>query len=165
MRILGIDPGLATIGLGLIEAKDMYNITVLEWLTITTDSHTPFPQRIVEIARDLSAFIDEAKPDLAVVEQLFFATNEQTAIAVAHARGVIVLTVAQKNIPLIEPAPLQLKSGLTGDGRADKRQIQDMLCHMLHLTEIPKPDDAADALALAVFGALKQQSSMLTKIT
>lgn len=152
MRILGIDPGLATIGLGLIEAEGSQSITPLDWLTITTPAKTPLLDRLEEISKDLSAYLEETKPDLAVVEKLFFAVNEQTAIDVAQARGVILQTLSSHGIPVIEPTPLQLKSAITGDGKADKRQIQDMLVMLLKLDEAPQPDDAADALALAVFG-------------
>ena len=164
MRIIGIDPGLATIGIGLIEAESIHQIICIEWLTIVTQAGTPTPQRLMELRRDLSEFLAEAKPQLAVVERLFFETNVRTAMDVAQARGVILLTLGEQGISILEPTPLQLKSAITGDGRADKRQVQEMLLRMLHLKEIPKPDDAADALALAVYGALahtttKQQTS------
>lgn len=154
MRILGIDPGLATVGLGLIDAPNVHQIAVVEWLTITTKAGLPAADRLREIHTDLQAFLRDAKPELAVVEKLFFATNERTAIDVAQARGVLILTLADAGIPILEPTPLQLKSAITGDGKADKRQMQAMLVMMLKLQEIPRPDDAADALALAVYGAL-----------
>ncbi len=159
MRILGIDPGLATIGLGLIEATSGADIQVIEWLTIETEAGHSLPDRLVEIHKDLSEYVKETKPALVVIEKLFFATNQRTALDVAHARGVIVLAAAASNIPLLEITPLQLKSGITGDGSADKIQIQTMLVQMLHLNEIPKPDDAADALALAVYGALHHNNA------
>lgn len=154
MRILGIDPGLATVGLGLIEASSPHDIRVIEWLTITTKAGTPSAERLREIHDDLAAYLEEAEPEQAVLERLFFETNVQTAMDVSQARGVILLTLAEHGIPVIEPTPLQLKSAITGDGRADKRQMQDMLMRMLHLTAVPTPDDAADALALAVYGAV-----------
>lgn len=158
MLILGIDPGLATIGLGTINTSSPADLQSPDWLTITTKAGLPIEQRLCEIHTDLGLFLDETKPDLVVIEKLFFATNARTALDVAHARGVIVLTVAQRNIQMIEATPLQLKSGITGDGKADKLQVQTMLKHMLQLPEIPKPDDAADALALAVYGALQQHA-------
>ena len=158
MRILGIDPGLATVGLGLVDAASVHQITALEWLTITTKAGVPAPERLLEIQKDLTAFIAEAKPEMAVVERLFFETNVQTAMDVAQARGVILLTLGEAGIPVLEPTPLQLKSAITGDGKADKRQVQEMLMRMLNLTAIPTPDDAADALALAVYGALHHAS-------
>jgi len=164
MRILGIDPGLATIGIGLIEAKSAVDIEVIEWLTIETAPGLSLPERLVEIRHDLQSYIAETKPELAVIEKLYFATNVTTAIDVSQARGVIAMTVAEQQIPILEITPLQLKSGITGDGKADKLQVQTMLLHILKLTEIPKPDDAADALALAVYGALMQRSEMLLKI-
>ena len=164
MRILGIDPGLATIGLGLIDAESVHKIICVEWLTIVTQAGTPAPERLKELHDDLSEFLTETKPELAVVERLFFETNVQTAMGVAEARGVILLTLAEYGIPVIEPSPLQLKSTITGDGKADKRQVQEMLQHILHLTAIPKPDDAADALALAVYGALTRREILSTNI-
>ena len=156
-RILGIDPGLATTGLGLIEADERRQLTVLEWLTISTAAGLPLSDRLEEIRKDLLTYLQEHRPDLAVVERLFFSTNVKTAFDVAQVRGVILLTLAEQGIACLEPNPLTLKSCITGDGRADKRQMQDMLCLILDLKEIPKPDDAADALALAVFGAMQQQ--------
>lgn len=154
MRILGIDPGLATVGIGLIEAESGQRFRALDWLTITTPPGLTLAERLNEIHKDLTDFITESQPEIAVVEKLYFSTNKKTALDVAQARGVILQTVQQHAIPIIEPTPPELKSCITGDGNADKRQIQDMLLHLLNLTEIPKPDDAADALALAVFGAV-----------
>ncbi len=154
MRILGIDPGLATIGLGIIDRSENGDMTAVDWLTIKTKAGLPIAERLCEIAEDLKGFLRTIKPDLAVIERLFFATNEKTALDVAHARGVIVHTVASARVPMLEPTPLQLKLGITGDGGADKVQMQTMLVHLLSLSEIPTPDDAADALALAVYGAL-----------
>jgi len=155
MRILGIDPGLATIGIGLVEASSPREVRALDWLTIETQAGAPAQERLAEIHRDLRAYVREARPERAVVEKLFFATNERTALDVAQARGIILLTLAEEEIPTLEPTPLELKAAITGDGGADKRQMQDMLKILLHLQDIPKPDDAADALALAVFGALQ----------
>jgi crossover junction endodeoxyribonuclease RuvC len=154
MRILGIDPGFATIGLGLIEATSPYDMKPLEWLTIQTKAGLPLADRLKEIADDLTSFLKDCKPDKAVVEKLYFATNAKTAIDVAHGRGVILLCLAQAAIPFTEATPLQLKSAIAGDGSADKRQIQEMMVRILKLQSIPQPDDAADALALAVYGAL-----------
>ncbi|MDD5103668.1 MAG: crossover junction endodeoxyribonuclease RuvC [Candidatus Peribacteraceae bacterium] len=157
MIVLGIDPGLATTGLGLIESNERRELTVREWLTIATPTGLPLADRLEEIRFDLLRYLEEHKPDLAVVERLFFSTNVKTAFDVAQVRGVILLTLAEQGIACLEPNPLTLKSCITGDGHADKRQMQDMICRILNLKEIPKPDDAADALALAVFGALQQQ--------
>ncbi|MEK7591722.1 MAG: crossover junction endodeoxyribonuclease RuvC [Patescibacteria group bacterium] len=153
MRVIGIDPGLATIGLGVVDSLGPDDLRVVEWLTIETKPGA-LGSRLKEIRTDLSDYIKKLKPDLAVVEKIFFAINERTAIDVAHARGVILETIASRSLPIIEPTPLELKSSLTGDGQADKRQMQDMLKLLLKIEEIPRPDDAADALGLAVFGAL-----------
>ena len=161
MRILGIDPGLATVGLGVIDAVTPQNLRAVEWLTITTKP-SPLGERLLEIHTDLTAFLKETRPDFAVVERLFFQTNEKTALDVAHARGVILLTLAEYGIPFIEPTPLQLKSSITGDGQANKEQIQRMIVSILNLTEIPQPDDAADALALAAYGAFHAATLSLT---
>lgn len=154
MRVLGIDPGLATIGLGYVDTTSPQDIRAGEWLTIQTEAGLSLADRLREIERDLSAFLQEIRPELIVLEKLFFATNRKTAIDVAQARGVILLCTATTSIPVMEPTPLQLKSCITGDGQADKKQVQDMLVRMLHLDRIPHPNDAADALALAVYGAI-----------
>lgn len=163
MRIIGIDPGLATIGIGIVEAESVHVMRAVDWLTIETQAGVPTPQRLTEIHRDLTELLSQMQPDSAVVERLFFETNVRTAMDVAQARGVILLALGERGIPVIEPTPLQLKSLITGDGKADKRQMQDMIKRILNMHEIPKPDDAADALALAVYGALcaKAQNSKL----
>lgn len=155
MRIIGIDPGLATIGIGLIEAESSHNLQAIEWLTIETEAGLPLARRLNEIADDLKEFLQETQPEMAVIEKLYFSVNEKTALDVAQARGVILATVAAHGIPLLEPTPPELKSCIAGDGSADKRQMQDMVKILLKLQEIPKPDDAADALALAAFGAFQ----------
>lgn len=157
MKILGIDPGLAIVGIGTVDVSDTRTINNPDWMTIETNPG-PLPMRLREIHDDLSTCILETRPGLAVVERLYFAANERTAMDVAHARGIILLTLEEHDIPILEPTPLQLKSGITGDGKADKTQMQQMLVQMLSLNDIPKPDDAADALALAVYGALQSNS-------
>lgn len=157
MRILGIDPGLATIGVGLVERDARRSVRALDWLAITTPAGLALAERLKELSTDLATYLAQAKPDLAVVERLFFATNKQTAIDVAQARGVILATLALQGIPILEPTPLQMKLCITGDGRADKRQVQDMVVRTLALDERPTPDDAADALALALYGAFVHQ--------
>ncbi len=152
MRVLGIDPGLAIVGLGLIDAPTRDTPVCVEWLTIETKAGLPLQDRLLEIERDLTAYLDQTKPDLAVVEKLFFAKNETTALDVAHARGILLSCIARRNIPLLCPSPAELKSAVTGDGGADKLQMQTMIRLTLKLSELPRPDDAADALALALFG-------------
>ncbi len=158
---MGIDPGLATVGIGLLDSTSPYDLRAVEWLTLQTAPRIPVPVRLEELYTDLQTLLQEMQPDLAVVEKLYFAANVTTAMDVSQARGVILLALQQRNIPIIEATPLQLKSAITGDGRADKKQVQDMLVRLLKLSQIPQPDDAADALALAVYGALKAQRELL----
>ncbi len=161
MRILGIDPGLATVGLGLIEATDAHTMQVVEWLTIKTLAGVATPERLQEIRNDLTSYLKEAKPELAVIERVYFSKNVTTGIDVSQARGVILTCLAEQAIPMLEPTPSELKSAVCGDGKADKVQMQQMMMRMLQLNEIPKPDDAADALALAVFGALNSSQVLM----
>jgi crossover junction endodeoxyribonuclease RuvC len=162
MRVLGIDPGLATIGLGTVEARSPHDIRAGEWLTIRTAAGLPLAVRLKEIRTDLLAYIQDVRPELAVIEKIFFAENRKTAIDVAQARGVILLCLAEAAVPVLEVTPMQLKSCITGDGGANKRQVQDMLVRTLHLDRIPQPDDAADALALAVYGGIVAERSALS---
>lgn len=161
MRILGIDPGLATIGLGLLDAENRTDWTPIEWLVIRTKSGLSLAERLREIAEDLQKYLEEAKPDLVVIERLFFAANTESGLEVAHARGVILATVAGLGLPLMEPTPLQLKAAITGDGKADKIQMQEMVMRLLKLDEVPSPPDAADALALAIYGALVGETQLV----
>ncbi|MBM3227926.1 crossover junction endodeoxyribonuclease RuvC [Candidatus Peribacteria bacterium] len=153
MRILGIDPGLTTTGIGIIEAFPQ-SMRAVDWCTITTSPTTPLPERLAEIARDAEGIMAKYAPDLAVVEQVFFAKNARTAIGVAHARGVLMMLASSRGMPVLEVTPMQLKSAIAGDGAADKQQLSSMLLRWINLTVIPTPADAADALALAVYGAL-----------
>lgn len=153
MRILGIDPGLATVGIGLIEAASSQSIRLIEYCTIETAAGEPLAQRLREISTDIESILAEYQPELAVIEKLYFSVNEKTALDVAQARGAILASVAVQNIPLLEPTPPELKSCITGDGSADKQQMQEMVKILLKLDHIPTPDDAADALALAAYGA------------
>ena len=154
MKVLGIDPGFATVGIGVIESEPL---TVIDWCTIETEKGLRLSERLATISDDLSQILKEYRPEIAVIEKIYFETNRKTAIDVAQARGVILLTVEQAGIPILEPTPLELKSAITGDGRADKRQMQDMLERILG--EKCSSDDAADALGLAVYGTL---STVLT---
>lgn len=157
MKIIGIDPGIKTAGIGLIQSNGTKGIEALDWLTITTDAAFPLPDRLLELANDLEEYLKETKPDLAVVETLFFATNKRTAMEVSQARGVIVVTLKKHGIRVIDATPLQLKTAITGDGQADKKQMQSMVKRTLNLKETPTPADAADGLALALFGAFTQR--------
>jgi crossover junction endodeoxyribonuclease RuvC len=184
--ILGIDPGLATVGIGVLQVRHAEearprpsrrpraaqaprddvagepalsgvegsrSMRVIDWCTIETSKGLTLPQRLLEISDDLAQIVRKYMPDLAVIEKLYFETNRKTAMDVAQARGVILLTIEEAGIPILEPTPLELKSAVTGDGRADKKQMQTMLERILD--EKCPSDDAADALGLAVFGALQ----------
>lgn len=151
--ILGVDPGLQRVGIGVLRS-DSNRIEVVTWLTAETSPKKDRGERLVEIAKDLKQIIKKYKPDLAVVEKIYFQKNVKTAIGVAEARGVILIVLSQAGVPTLEPSPREVKLAVTGDGNADKRQMQDMVVRTLNLEEPPKPDDAADALALAVFGSV-----------
>ncbi|SHH25040.1 Holliday junction endonuclease RuvC [Anaerosphaera aminiphila DSM 21120] len=149
MIILGIDPGLAIVGYGFIELiGNKYR--VLDYGAILTDSKMEFPMRLEKIYRDLNRLIEKYKPDDVAFEELFFNKNVKTAITVSHARGVEVLCAKINNKELFEYTPLQIKQAVVGYGRAEKRQVQEMVKIILNLKEIPKPDDVADALAVAI---------------
>lgn len=149
MIILGIDPGYAIVGFGVIE-KIGNAIKVLDYGVITTPKEDRMPKRLKDIYDSLCAIIDKYKPDCMAIEELFFQNNQKTAIAVAQARGVIELAGIKKIGNLFEYTPLQIKQALTGVGRAEKKQVQYMVKAILGLASVPKPDDAADALAVAI---------------
>ena len=149
MRIIGIDPGYAIMGYGIVEYKGS-KFTPIAYGSITTEAHTPNEERLMTLYDELSAIIDEYKPEEASIEELFYNTNATTAIMVGEARGTALLSCAKAGIKISEYTPLQIKSALTGYGRADKKQVQAMVKMILGLSEVPKPDDAADALALAI---------------
>lgn len=149
MRILGIDPGYAIVGFGVLD-YDGRNFSVVNFGAITTPAGVDFDKRLAMIYSDMCLILDEYKPDALAVEKLYFNTNHTTAIDVAQARGVILLSAAQKLVPIYEYTPLQVKSSIAGYGRAEKHQVQEMTRAMLHLKEVPKPDDTADALAIAI---------------
>ncbi|MBR4875792.1 MAG: crossover junction endodeoxyribonuclease RuvC [Clostridia bacterium] len=149
MRILGIDPGYGIVGYGVID-HDRGKNKYLGHGAITTAPGTPFPQRLAEIYQDMNTLLDTFEPDAVAVEQLFFNTNVTTGIQVGHARGVILLACAQKNVAIYEYTPLQVKQAVVGYGRAEKKQVMEMTRALLNLKAIPRPDDAADALAIAL---------------
>lgn len=153
MRILGIDPGTGILGFGVIEVKNG-RLTLVDGGVVKTPPHTPLDERLEDIFDSLRAVIVDTKPDVMSIEKLFFARNVTTAISVAHARGVAMLAGKKANLPIFEYTPLQIKQTLTGYGRADKKQIQEMVRLQLGLKTIPKPDDAADALAAAITHSL-----------
>lgn len=149
MRILGIDPGFATIGFGLI-AADRGQVHMVTYGAITTPAGLPLSRRLYQISRDMEDLIGQLKPDVISIEELFFNTNITTGIAVAHGRGVILCAAEKCGIPLHEYTPSQVKLAVTGYGKAEKRQVMDMTKRLLKLKAVPRPDDAADALALAL---------------
>ncbi len=161
-RILGIDPGFATIGFGLI-AADRARVQMLRYGAITTPAGLPFPQRLGMIYDDMLELLRLTEPDSVSMEELFFNTNITTGIQVAHSRGVLVLACQKSGVPLFEYTPLQVKQAVAGYGRAEKRQVMDMTRRLLHLEQLPKPDDAADGLALALCHA-RSSTSLLSDI-
>ena len=149
MRIIGIDPGTGIMGFGVIDAAG-HKVTMVDAGVVRTKVHQPLDERLEEIYNCLSDIIEETKPEIMVIEKLFFAQNVTTAISVSHARGVAMLAGRLAGLEIVEYTPLQIKQSLTGYGRADKNQIQQMVKVLLNLKEIPKPDDCADALAAAL---------------
>jgi len=149
MRIIGVDPGTATTGFGIIE-HNHGRFTFVDAGVITTPAGTPMPERLLTLHTELAQVIRETSPEAAAVESLFFATNVTTAISVAQARGVILLTLAEAGLIAAEYTPMQIKQAVTGYGGAKKPQIQEMVKTLLKLSHIPRPDDAADGLAIAI---------------
>ena len=149
MRVLGIDPGYAIVGYGVVDCVGTRFSTV-SYGAITTEAGIPFPKRLESIHNDMLSIIDMYKPDALAIERLYFNTNTTTAIDVAQARGVIVLAAQMRNLEIGEYTPLQVKQSVTGYGRAEKHQVMEMVKSLLGLKTVPKPDDTADALALAV---------------
>lgn len=149
MRVLGIDPGVATIGFGLVEV-DRSRQMLLRYGVITTPAGLPLSRRLLQISEDMAELLRQFKPQEMAVEELFFTKNITTGIAVAHGRGVILLAAEQAGVPVYEYTPMQVKQAVAGYGGADKRQVMLMTQRLLKMKEIPRPDDAADALALAI---------------
>ena len=149
LRILGLDPGIAIVGFGVVEAVrgDFRPVT---YGAIRTEAGLPLSERLEIIYNDLGQLLDAVAPEAVAIEELFFNTNITTGISVAHGRGILLLACRQKGLPIYEYTPLQVKQSVVGYGRAEKRQVMEMTMRMLHLKEIPRPDDAADALAIAL---------------
>lgn len=150
MRILGIDPGIGICGFGLIESSGFSNSQVLDFGAVTTKVDAPMPERLKELYDSLNEVFKQTKPEMVAVEKLFFAKNITTGIAVAEARGIVLLVAEQNGLPVYEYTPNEIKKALTGYGAANKTQMQEMVRVTLGLSEKPKPDDAADALAAAI---------------
>ena len=161
MRILGIDPGVATIGFGVVEAERNRQ-RLIKCGVITTPAHTSLPSRLEQIFRDMADLLDLFKPDAVSIEELFFNTNITTGIAVAHARGVILLACRIAGVQIFEYTPLQVKQAVTGYGKAEKKQVMDMVKRLCNLPAPPRPDDAADAVALALCHA-RSTTSLLNQ--
>lgn len=162
MRILGIDPGIAIVGFGLIES-DRGNMRMLQYGAVTTEAGLPLATRLVQIEDDMRALIRQLQPDEIAIEELFFSKNITTGIAVAHGRGVVLCTAERLGIPIFEYTPMQVKQAVVGYGLAEKRQVMDMTRRLLKLKAVPKPDDAADALAIAICHARSVTSLLRRK--
>lgn len=148
--VLGIDPGTATIGFALVRDLPDGNCEAVEYGVISTPKGDSAPQRLMQLYQELNGILSRHQPDSAAVEKLFFANNVTTAIGVGQARGVVLLALAQAGLEVAEYTPNEVKQAVTGYGGADKRQVQEMVKVLLLLDKIPKPDDAADALAIAI---------------
>jgi crossover junction endodeoxyribonuclease RuvC len=150
MIVIGIDPGLARLGYGVIEINGDEKRPVCYGCIETSGKNQSAPERLLKIYAGVESLFEKYHPDHLSLEKLFFAKNISSAMVVSEVRGIVLLTAAQKNIPVAEYTPNQVKQAITGSGRADKCQMQEMIKRLLHLDEIPKPDDAADALSIAL---------------
>lgn len=148
--VLGLDPGLATTGYGLVRENPSGDLELVEYGTILTQAGTPLPDRLLAIDQELSALFAKHSPDVAAVEELFFSKNVTTALIVGQARGVAILGAAREGVPVYEYKPMAIKQTITGYGKAPKSQVQEMVRMLLHLDQVPRPDDAADAVAVAI---------------
>ena len=162
MRILGIDPGYGITGFGLVDAQ-RGQFQLLRCGAITTPAGMDFSARLEIIYEDMRQLLEVAKPDVVAIEELFFGQNVTTGIGVAQSRGVILLAIRQAGLPVYSYKPMQVKQAVVGYGNATKRQVQDMTKRLLHLEKMPKPDDAADAIAIALCHA-RSATSLLASI-
>ncbi|MGG1877477.1 crossover junction endodeoxyribonuclease RuvC [Paenibacillus cisolokensis] len=149
MRILGIDPGLAIVGFGLVD-KVGSKVTPVQYGSIQTEAHTPEEERLQLIYEGMLQLIEKYEPEAVAFEKLFFNRNVTTAMVVSQARGVLILAAVQKGLPVAEYTPMQVKQAIVGYGKAEKKQVQEMVRMFLKLQSVPKPDDVADALAVAI---------------
>ncbi len=150
MRILGIDPGFALMGFGIVDKLDNGNCVAVDYGVIETKKGEKFATRLSTIYNGVLSLIDNYKPDAIAIEELFYFKNQKTIIPVAESRGVVILAGIERGVKMFEYTPLQIKQALTGNGRAEKKQIQFMVKNILGLNSAPKPDDAADAVAVAL---------------
>ena len=162
MRILGLDPGLATVGFAVVDS-DKGRLSCVSCGTINTPAHTSLSERLNQIYADLEELFTAFAPDVVSIEELFFDKNITTGIAVAHARGVMLLAAVRRGLPVYEYTPMQVKQAVVGYGLAEKRQVMDMVKRILKLKAVPKPDDAADALAIALCHARSATSLLRRK--
>ncbi|MFM9279235.1 crossover junction endodeoxyribonuclease RuvC [Paenibacillus jiagnxiensis] len=149
MRILGIDPGIAIVGFGFV-VKEGSRVIPVQYGCIQTEAHTPEEERLLQVYEGMKQLIDKYKPDAVALEKLFFNRNVTTAMTVSQARGVLVLAAVQSGLPVAEYTPMQVKQAIVGYGKAEKQQVQEMVRMFLKLQAVPKPDDVADALAVAI---------------
>ena len=161
MQILGIDPGYGITGFGIVDAQRS-SYRLLQYGAITTPAGTDFPLRLEMIYNDMTRLLQVSTPEAVAIEELFFGQNVTTGIGVAQSRGVILLAVQQAGIPIFQYKPMQVKQAVVGYGNATKHQVQDMTRRLLHLNSIPKPDDAADAIAIALCHA-RSSTSLLAR--
>ena len=161
MRILGIDPGIAIVGFGLVDAQGGTQ-QMLRYGAVTTPAGLPLAQRLYQIGCDMDELLTQLKPDVIAIEELFFNNNITTGIAVAHGRGVILYSAEKHGIPLYEYTPSQVKQAVVGYGKAEKHQVMEMTRRLLRLKAVPRPDDAADALAIALCHA-RSTTSLLAR--
>ncbi|MDR2063591.1 MAG: crossover junction endodeoxyribonuclease RuvC [Candidatus Nomurabacteria bacterium] len=159
MRVLGIDPGTGILGFGVVEVDAKRHMRMVTAGVITTPPHTSLEVRLADIFDGLTEIITETRPQQVAIEKLFFAQNITTAISVSHARGVAMLAAQKQLLPIFEYTPLQIKQSLTGYGRAEKKQVQELVRVQLHLAKPPRPDDAADALAAAITHILMHKAA------
>ena len=150
MLVLGLDPGLATTGYGLVRESDDGSLAALEYGTLTTAAQQPLPGRLLSIEQQLERLLGRYEPDAVAVEELFFCRNVTTALIVGQARGVVILGAARHGLPVFEYKPMQIKQAISGYGQAPKTQVQEMVRLLLDLDQVPQPDDAADGLAVAI---------------
>ena len=162
VRIMGIDPGYAIVGVGLVD-YDNVRFSLVEYGAITTPAELPLETRLRQLYDDMRMLLEQYRPDAVAMEQLFFTTNRTTAIAVAEARGVLLLAAEQQGVPVFSYTPLQVKSAVVGYGKAEKEQVMEMTRRLLNLRAVPKPDDAADALAIAICHA-RSATSLLSRV-
>lgn len=158
---MGIDPGYATTGFGLISA-DRGSYSLQQYGTVTTPTELTFPQRLNMLYEDISRLLEVTKPEAVAVEELFWGHNITTGIGVSHGRGVILLAIERAGVPLYEYTPMQVKQAVVGYGKAEKRQVMDMTRRLLKMDKVPRPDDAADAIAIALCHA-RSATSLLAK--